>query len=152
MSYALIHGDITKVTEGMVAHGVNCKGYMGAGVALAIRKTWPNAYKKYLTITPDDNLAGTCQLVDVTDMITVANCFTQIDLGNEPGRKYASVENVRSSLTAALTACEAYGIKSFHTVKVGCERGGLDWNTEIEPVFASLAKDYSDINIFVYYI
>lgn len=152
MPITFICGDITSVADGMIAHGVNCKGVMGAGVALAIKKKWPKAFQKYANITPDDNLAGTCQLVVVSDEITVANCFTQVDYGNSPGTKYASVDAVKSSLSAALTACEAYGIDTFHTVKVGCERGGLDWQTEVQPIFEQLASEYSDINIIVYYI
>jgi len=152
MSYRIVKGDITGVTSGMIAHGVNCKGVMGAGVALAIKKTWPKAFKEYSRITPDDNLAGTCQLVDADSEIVVANCFTQVNFGSDPGVKYASVDNVRSSLTAALIACEAYGIETLHTVKIGCERGGLSWDNEVEPVFAKLAEEYSDIEILVYYI
>lgn len=152
MGYRLLKADITAVTSGMIAHGVNCKGKMGAGVALAIRKTWPDAYTKYAAITPDDNLAGSCQQVVVSDSLTIANCFTQVNCGDDPTVRYASPEYIRSSLTAALTACEAYGIGTLHTVKIGCERGGLDWVSDVEPIFQRLSQEYPDIDMILYYI
>ena len=33
--------DITKATEQVIAHGCNCQGRMGAGVAKAIARKWP---------------------------------------------------------------------------------------------------------------
>lgn len=44
----IINGDILKVRYGIVCHQVNCKGKMGAGLALAIRKKWPQVYKDYM--------------------------------------------------------------------------------------------------------
>ena len=43
-----IHKNLTTVTHGIVAHGCNCKGKMGAGVAKDIKEKWPKAFDGYL--------------------------------------------------------------------------------------------------------
>lgn len=40
-------GDVTEAPEKIIVHGCNTQGVMGAGVALAIRKKWPDVYEKY---------------------------------------------------------------------------------------------------------
>lgn len=39
-----VNGDITKSSTGIIAHQVNCRGLMGAGVAKSIKAAFPNVY------------------------------------------------------------------------------------------------------------
>lgn len=45
------HGDVTFAKQEVIAHQVNCMGVMGAGVALSIRKTFPEHYHDFLNDT-----------------------------------------------------------------------------------------------------
>ena len=70
-------GDLTEATEKVIAHGCNCQGAMGAGVAKAIKKQFPKAYKKYKkACNNSSDLLGTIQTVQVGNK-TIANIFTQ---------------------------------------------------------------------------
>jgi len=42
-----LHTDILTVKHGIIGHQVNCMGVMGAGLALSIRKAYPQAYDDY---------------------------------------------------------------------------------------------------------
>ena len=37
----VVKGDLLSVTEGVIAHGVNCRGAFGSGVAGAIARKFP---------------------------------------------------------------------------------------------------------------
>jgi len=47
-----IIGDILDITEGVICHQVNCQKVAGAGLALAIRKKYPNWYDHFLKTQP----------------------------------------------------------------------------------------------------
>ncbi len=36
----IINGNLLEVKKGIIAHQCNCKGVMGAGIALQIKKKW----------------------------------------------------------------------------------------------------------------
>ena len=41
------NGDLLNVTEGIILHGCNGQGVMGAGVAKAIKMKYPEAFTAY---------------------------------------------------------------------------------------------------------
>lgn len=52
----IIDKDITTVDMGIIGHQCNCQGAMGAGVSLAIKNKWPQAYDDYRTAYRNGNL------------------------------------------------------------------------------------------------
>lgn len=69
-----------------IAHGVNCKGVMGAGVAKQIRSRYPYAYNSYrktcFNSDSSDSLLGKVQVIQIPETaISIVNCFTQVQLG-----------------------------------------------------------------------
>lgn len=131
-----ITGDITKViTSGYIMHQVNCKAAMGAGVALAICKKWPQVRSEYMDYCHQGSsptaLLGLLQLVKINDGLTVVNSFTQLGFGN-------------SYRTHAVDTDEDKLIKNIHTMakiaatnnttlavpaKIGCGLAGGNWDT-----------------------
>lgn len=45
----MVEGDLFDPSWGFdaIGHGVNCKGLMGAGIAVAFKKRWPDMYERY---------------------------------------------------------------------------------------------------------
>lgn len=43
----IVNGDVFKCKEDLIIHQVNCKGVMGGGIALEIRKRFPQVYNRY---------------------------------------------------------------------------------------------------------
>lgn len=146
--------DITTVTHGMVGHGCNCRGVMGSGVALAIRKTWQEAYLAYLAACADAakpvDLLGTVAYASVTNKLSVANIFTQLDFGKD-GRIYASVSAIREGVLDAAQTVHEDPIRFDRTLylpKIGCGLGGLDWEDDVRPVLEDIEQK-TGINIVI---
>ena len=147
-----INKDITTVTRGVVAHGVNCQGVMGSGVALSIRQKWPVAYRDYKAYcdifkAPKHHLLGMVQTVSVEPDVVVANCFSQHKCGND-GQVYADIRAIKEALANVVDYARYMGLPLYFS-KIGCGYGGLDWETDVEPILSKLCEEYDDVNIFV---
>jgi O-acetyl-ADP-ribose deacetylase (regulator of RNase III) len=150
--------DIKDIDRGVFAHGCNCQGKMGAGIAKTVKETWPLAYSfytKHIELQksldrPLKDLLGYAQIVNVTphrDDLFVANCFTQENYGRVRGVKYASLDAVKHSITEALVFSQTVNLP-FYMTKIGCNLGGLNWENEVKPFVETLAK-LADEEIFV---
>lgn len=135
--------DITTVTEGIVCHQVNCLGTMGSGVAAAIRQKWPEVFttyhKKYVeNVDSPWKQLGECQMVGVgNDMfadIYVANLFGQYDFGaNSRYTEYCALSTALQNLNGIIEYREEHRYENevfdlYIPYKMGCDRGGGDWN------------------------
>jgi O-acetyl-ADP-ribose deacetylase (regulator of RNase III) len=147
--------DITTVSKGIVAHGCNCQGVMGAGVALAIRKKWPKAFESYVSMcqaTADRSmLLGTALIVNVhaskPHHLFVANMFTQEYYGSG-GQQYASPGAIATSLHAAVSFASAVGLPVYMP-RIGCGLGGLAWERDVQPVVEAVLTEYPDVEIYI---
>ena len=147
--------DITTTGNGVIAHGVNCQGAMGSGVALAIMRKWPEIRKSYMEYKPSPQLLGTVDFVDVDPMgllqistdvfapynLIVANCFTQEFFGGD-GKVYASVDAVRECLNNVYAFADAYGLPVI-LPQIGCGLAGLDWEADLVPIITTLDEHYN---------
>lgn len=158
-----IKHNVVDTLSGVVAHGCNCQGVMGSGVALAIRKKWPSAYAKYCEVVsahrnshhPDmSGLLGYVRMVDVghnellcePDTLFVANMFTQEYYGGD-GRVYASLTAIERALDVTMDFCKPANLSLF-IPRIGCGLGGLDWDTQVGPVVEKL-QQLNEVNVFV---
>lgn len=150
--------------ETVIAHGVNCQGKMGSGVAKSIKEKFPTAFADYKKLCdnkfepiPRDNniwhsflpkdrqdpLLGIAQLVKIDGYITVANLFTQQYYGSD-GQKYADQKSIYAAL---MNLGQAIASRSdipdrVALPKIGCGLGGLDWDTEVEPILREVYKSF----------
>lgn len=152
MSINYVKQDITKVTNGIIAHGVNCLGKMGSGVALAIRTKWPKAYSEYeqfwrVFTQPKAGLLGIVQTVEVDNDLYVANCFTQVIYGHDGGR-YADLDAVRESLENVFAFADHKDLQIF-LPRIGCGLGGLSWEGEVEPIIHQLSEEFPHLLVTV---
>lgn len=147
MSIEQIKQDITTVEHGMIAHGVNCQGKMGAGVAAAIKKKWPIVYNKYKANPIGKHMLGTLQAITINENLIIYNCYTQVFYGYGGG-KYASLDAVRTCLTFVIQSANFYG-RPVYMPKIGCGLGGLKWDEEVKPAIDAIAKQCPNTNIYV---
>jgi O-acetyl-ADP-ribose deacetylase (regulator of RNase III) len=123
MPVVFIKGDLF-ATEGLVAyaHGVNCAGAMGAGIAIEFKKRWPRMYEEYALRCADRRF----QLGDVfpwsEDGVTVYNLGTQ-----EHWRKKSQLPALAKALRSMTTLATNAGIERVGLPRIGAGLGGLDW-------------------------
>lgn len=147
MSLSIVNQDITTVTTGIVAHGVNCQGAMGSGVALAILRKWPIVYTRYMEIGASEELLATTHLISVDQDLYVANCYTQVFFGSD-GKRYASLEAVDKCITDVVRHASLIELPVY-LPKIASDLGGLDWDTEVCPVIQRINTEYPDVDITV---
>lgn len=146
-----IKGDITETDLEWIAHGCNAQGVMGSGVARALRKKWPEIFEPYVQLLKDvlpENHLGAIVIVR-TGRKAIANMITQQHYGND-GKRYANPLAIREALGRLIrVASPNHQTVRIATVKIGCGLGGLDWDTDVKPVFEELERVYNvDFTIY----
>lgn len=146
-----INKNLIFAEESIIAHGCNCQGKMGSGVAKAIRARFPSAYRMYLDLLskqPPSKLLGRAQFVAVgfEPNKFIANCFTQEYYGYD-NKAYASLDAIKTSLTEVAEYAAKYNY-SVALPPIGCGLGGLKW-TDVGPIIENIFSS-RDVSFAVY--
>ncbi len=126
-----------------LAHGCNCRGSMGAGIAVVFRERYPAMYAEYrrrCTATPREFNVGDAFLWQADDQPWVFNLGTQEDYW----RTRATYAGVEAALRAMRARSEAEAIESIAVPRIGTGYGGLSWKKLrplVEQVFAGWPGD-----------
>lgn len=125
----VVDGDLLDVTEGLIAHQVNCRGVMGAGVARVIAKRYSGveqAYRDHCGGIEPLSLLGTVHLAFATPVLLVANVFGQLNTGRGLQTDYTAVRDALSDLSDRLRI----GPPTLNVpYMMGCGLAGGDWDT-----------------------
>lgn len=119
------------------AHGCNCQGSMGAGIARTFRSRYPEMYEEYrrrCKAEPRQFNLGDCWLWKCDGQPLVFN------LGTQEGywRSRAIYEAIEESLRAMRMQSDAEGITRLAVPRIGVGYGGLSWKKvreKVETVF-----------------
>lgn len=72
------YGDMLALKRGILVHGCNVKGAMGAGIALAIKQRYPSVYRVYREAFEREGLAlGTITFDEPEPDLIIVNAVTQ---------------------------------------------------------------------------
>ncbi|BBX82220.1 macro domain-containing protein [Mycolicibacterium aubagnense] len=123
MSFTKEAGDLFAHPAEALAHGVNCIGVAGAGVAAIMARRYPNAINQYQVIARRGDLpaGGAMICTGGPGDRPIIHCASQ----HYPGPN-ASEEWLRSSLRVGLSLAVEHGIKSVALPLIGGGIGGLD--------------------------
>jgi O-acetyl-ADP-ribose deacetylase (regulator of RNase III) len=120
------------------AHGCNCAGAMGAGIAVGFRERYPAMYEEYrrrCKATPRDFNPGDVFLWKDADQPWVYNLATQENYW----RSRATYEAVEQALTTMRELADTDGVRSIAMPRIGVGYGGLSWRrvrNVVERVFS----------------
>lgn len=146
MPIIYVKGDLTKAKESVIGHGVNIRGAMGSGVALALMTKWPEIRRVYMHIHKMVGWQlGDVQFVPCEDKI-IANCATQKDYLPR-GVRHADYEAIEEVMQKLYKYCVT-GNYSLAIPKIGAGLAGGDWSI-IEKI---INKVFTDRDIFVYHL
>ena len=121
-----------------LAHGCNCQGSMGAGIAKGLRARYPEMFEEYrkrCKAEPRQFNLGDCWLWKADKQAWVFNLATQEGFWHAR----ASYEAIETALRSMRKQADAEGITRIAVPRIGVGYGGLSWKKVrviIEAVFA----------------
>lgn len=139
----ILKGDLLSVTEGVIAHGVNCRGAFGSGVAGAISRQFPWVREAYFNkwraegwklgdvqVVRNDGTKvvkkSTMEKILKLSGLTFANCATQYDFGTDKiNIDYSALE---LCINKVLHFCHMNNFP-LSIPKIGCGLAGGKWET-----------------------
>ena len=158
--------DLFKFAEGVhsIAHGVNCNGAMGKGIAVKVKSRWPHLYEAYkVRCTEGKMLPGTCWPWRSgshwsTDRSMDDSMVMKVLL------KYLYVYNVAVKAHWRLPSTEIMVDGGFRSLfremtknkdttvampKIASGLGGLDWDTVVFPLLKKYSDEHPRITVHV---
>ena len=140
MPIQFVSGDLFRNEHSVraFAHGCNCQGSMGAGIAKTFRAKYPEMYEEYrrrCKADPREFNLGDCWLWKADDQPWVFNLGTQEGIW----RARASYEAIEEALGKMRTQADAEDVASIAIPRIGVGYGGLSWKKVrmiVEKVFA----------------
>jgi O-acetyl-ADP-ribose deacetylase (regulator of RNase III) len=140
MPIQLVSGDlfVNRFKAQALAHGCNCQGSMGAGVAAGFRERYPAMFAEYRRRCKAEPRAfnlGDAFLWKADEQPWVFNLGTQ----ERYWRARASYEAIEKALKKMREEADREGITRIALPRIGAGHGGLSWRKVlaiIEKVFA----------------
>jgi hypothetical protein len=125
------------------AHGCNCVGAMGKGIAVQFRNKFPAMYEEYRQLCAD----GSYRVGDVFDYNYGSGHI--YNLGTQASwRTQAKLEYIRSSVEKMLALAQADGVDRIALPAIGAGLGGLEWD-EVKAVLDAAAAKNPEVDLYV---
>lgn len=115
-------GDLFHSGLPALAHGCNCQGVMGAGIAAQFRERWPAMYTAYRDRCKTGGFRLGGYMTWSAPPVMIYCLATQKYAGPE-----ARLDAIAVSVSKMLLDAEAAGITAIGLPKIGCGIGGLLW-------------------------
>jgi O-acetyl-ADP-ribose deacetylase (regulator of RNase III) len=130
-----------------IAQGCNCKGSMGAGIAVGFKERYPDMYEEYrrrCKADPREFNVGDVFLWRADDKPSVFNLATQEDYWHSR----ATYEAIEQTLSHMRQLADDEGIHSIAIPGIGTGYGGLSW-TKVKAIIERIYADWSGM-LYVY--
>jgi O-acetyl-ADP-ribose deacetylase (regulator of RNase III) len=118
-----VRGDLfAETAPRAIAHGCNCAGAMGKGIAVEFRRRFPAMYEEYRARCADGRFGLGDVFLWSADDRTVFNLGTQ-----KTWRTKAKLADVETALRAMVKLAERDGIAEIGLPRIGAGLGALPW-------------------------
>ncbi|NLR58227.1 macro domain-containing protein [Chitinophaga polysaccharea] len=143
---------ITYINEGDIflipgvnnyAHGCNCAGAMGKGIAVTFKEKFPKMYQEYKQLCRNKQFTPGDVFMHNYGGGMVFNLGTQ-----QSWTTKATIEAVATSLGKMLWLAKENHVDKIALPKIGAGLGKLDWD-DVKQVIDKQAAAYPDIALFV---
>lgn len=137
-------GDIFALSDvHCYAHGCNCAGAMGRGIALQFKHKYPNMYLQYKKLCKN----GMFKLGDIFEYRLndehVYNLGTQKDWKTK-----ATLDAIRTSVWKMLESATVQNITTIAIPKIGAGLGGLIWE-DVKKILEETILHFPNVDIIV---
>ena len=144
MVYYIQEGDIFNIPQVRnYAHGCNCVGAMGKGIALQFKAKFPEMYEQYKALCKDNKYkVGDVFQYQYGDGY-IYNLGTQ-----KTWWEKAELEYIEKSLHKMLEMAENEGVKEIAMPAIGAGLGGRSWD-DIRPLINEVASNHPSVDLYV---
>jgi O-acetyl-ADP-ribose deacetylase (regulator of RNase III) len=142
-----VNGDLFDTDAEIIAHGCNCRGGYGSGVAGIMAKKYPKARHYYLDKYDEEGWKlGDVQFVTQWNGKVIANCATQ-DAYYPRDRVHADYDAIKICMEKVKQFAKSKNMK-IAIPKIGAGLAGGDWNK----IVSILNDVFSDYDVTIYYL
>ncbi len=144
MVYFIQEGDIFKIHQiKNYAHGCNCAGAMGKGIALQFKSRFPDMYEQYRTLCRSNKFAvGDVFRYPYKDGV-VYNLGTQ-----RTWKEKAKMEYIEKSIHTMMKLAVVDGTREIAMPAIGAGLGGGNWN-DIKRMISDVASNHPSVDLYV---
>lgn len=156
-----VKGDLLSLTKGILVHGCNCQGQMGAGIALPIRNKWKPVYYAYVARHAKAGLrTGDTVIVGHTSMLLneaakphldahcdvlppdliVVNAMTQETFGSDRSRVYVDYDGLEAAFVKVGALARDTGL-TVNFPLIGCGLANGQWHEVARRIERALGPD-----------
>ncbi|WP_017305239.1 macro domain-containing protein [Spirulina subsalsa] len=144
----LTQGDILKADTEAIVNTVNCVGIMGRGIALQVKKAFPENFKAY---------AAACKVnqVQLGQMFVYdLNClYNPRFIINFPTKRHwknkSQIADIKTGLIDLLRVVKKQQIRSIAIPPLGCGLGGLNWD-DVKPLIIEAFQSVPEVKILLF--
>ena len=134
-------------TEALV-NAVNCVGFMGKGIALQFKQTFPDNFKHYQKACKNDQVKPGHMFTVATE--SLLNPYYIINFPTKRHwRQKSKIEDIQTGLTALVNEVQTLGIQSIAIPSLGCGNGGLPWS-EVKPLIIDAFESLPSVDVILF--
>lgn len=144
-------GDILEADTEAIVNSVNCVGVMGRGLALQVKKAFPETFARYKAVCERGELEpgrvfihDRGALLPVDGPRYIANVPTKTHW-----RPPSKVQYIEDGAEALVREVKRLQITSIAVPPLGCGGGGLDWQ-KVEPVLVAAFEAIPQVRVVLY--
>ncbi len=143
-------GDLMEFTEDAFGHGCNCFKAMGSGVALAVKRVYPELYKAdQFDERESEGRLGMFTFSELSNKKMGYNIYSQFKYGVcRPGNVKVQYDKLKSALVLVCEDMKNRNLLSLALPKIGCGLAGGSWDI-VEKILIEVSNS-EGINITVY--
>lgn len=144
MVYYIEEGDIFQIKDvNCYAHGCNCSGAMGKGIALQFKLQFPQMYAEYHKLCKQGQFLPGDVYTYHDDKVTIFNLGTQ-----KSWKTKATLENVKTALIKMMKTAESLQISRIALPTIGAGLGGLNWE-DVKSIINKVSAENPRTDLFV---
>ena len=147
MSTRFTEGDLFTFDGDAIAHGVNCAGAMGKGIAIEFKKRYPRMFKIYWDLCNKRQLqVGDC--FRFNGKVQGKGWFIYNLAIKEHWADNANFLGLKTAVLDMIMHAEDYGIKSIGVPRIGAGLGNLPWKTV--RAYLAIVGEATSVELVVY--
>jgi O-acetyl-ADP-ribose deacetylase (regulator of RNase III) len=141
-------GSLLEADAEALVNTVNCVGVMGKGLALDMKRAYPENYVRYRQACAAGEVRPGRMLIVPTGAVENPRLII-----NFPTKRHwkgrSRIEDIEAGLQSLVAEVRQLGVRSIAVPALGCGNGGLDW-AQVRPLIVAAFANLPDIRVVLF--